>query len=101
MAVVTSGPPVDWRIVGLAAFVVGVVLSTWKWERWRAERLRQLVVQHDGRLCPSCRHGLSGLPAKAQCPECGRWHDVEKLRAEWFEAFGLQPEEPNRGNGVG
>lgn len=79
--------------VGLALGVPLCILMLRR-RRWWECHLRA----HDGRVCPHCAHGLSGLADKAQCPECGRWHDIERLRAEWFAAFKLDvpppPSEP-------
>lgn len=96
LAAVASGWPLDFGVIGFGLLMVGVIaILQIVSVCWRA-RWWLLVHEHDGRVCPHCGHGLSGLADKAQCPECGRWHDVERLRAEWFAALKLDvPSRPN------
>lgn len=78
---------------GVVAIWVGPAVLLFAMGQHGAARLRaweRLVVASDGRLCPGCRQSLAGLSGVAQCPECGRFQDVERLRGQWREAFGMR-----------
>jgi len=47
----------------------------------------QRITSCDFNVCPCCEYALRGLPASAQCPECGELNEREKVQAHWKECF--------------
>jgi len=46
-------------------------------------QLKNLVSEHEGRVCEECCYVLDGLPSVHQCPECGAPYDVRALQKSW------------------
>jgi hypothetical protein len=47
----------------------------------------QSITSCEFNVCPCCEYALRGLPASAQCPECGELYEREKVQAHWKECF--------------
>lgn len=56
-------------------------------------RTKERVGRHGGFLCPWCRYGLSGLPDRGVCPECGSGYRADICRVLYDSAYrGYQPD---------
>lgn len=65
------------------AIVAGIIESVSR------NRVRELLDQHDGMVCPLCHFSLHGLPAAGTCPECSVVYTRPRVIDIWERAYRL------------
>lgn len=50
-------------------------------------RFRDRLLAHNFEICTECGYSLSGLPARHECPECGKTYDIADTRVAWRRVF--------------
>ena len=64
-------------VVTLVSGLVAIILQT---------RLRHILQEAKGMLCPGCGYNLSGV-ISGLCPECGREYHGATVAAEWQDEY--------------